>query len=78
MKELIEYIAQSIVDQPEDVLVEEFTSGRRVDLMLSVSKNDMGRVIGKQGKVANAMRALLRVSAERQGMRASLDINEPE
>ena len=77
MKELIEYIARSIVDQPEDVSVEEFTSGRRVDLMLSVAQNDMGRVIGKRGRVANTMRALLRVAAEQEGMRASLDITEP-
>lgn len=77
MKELIEYIARSIVDQPEDVSVEEFTSGRRVDLMLSVAQNDMGRVIGKRGRVANSMRALLRVAAEQEGMRASLDITEP-
>jgi len=77
MKELVEYIARSIVDQPEAVSVEEFTSGRRVDLALSVAKNDMGRVIGKRGRVANSMRALLRVAAEQEGMRASLDITEP-
>lgn len=77
MKELTEYIARSLVDHPEDVEVRDFVSGRRVDLELSVSKDDMGRVIGKRGRVANAIRALLRVAAEREGKRVSLDIMEP-
>jgi len=77
MKELVEYIARSIVDQPESVSVEETTSGRHVDLKLSVAQSDMGRVIGKRGRVANSIRALLRVAAEQEGMRASLDIAEP-
>mgnify|MGYP003975456693 FL=1 len=77
MKELIEYIARSLVDKPEDVDVREYTSGNHVDIELSVAKDDMGRVIGKRGRVANAMRALLRVAAEREGKRASLDVSDP-
>jgi len=77
MKELAEYIARSLVDQPEEVEVREFVSGRRVDLELSVAKDDMGRVIGKRGRVANAIRALLRVAAEREGKQVSLDVMEP-
>jgi uncharacterized protein len=77
MKELAEYIARSLVDNPEDVEVREFVSGRRVDLELSVAKDDMGRVIGKRGRVANAIRALLRVAAEREGKQVSLDVMEP-
>ncbi len=77
MKELIEYISRSLVDEPEDVFVEEYASGRHVEVELSVAQKDMGRVIGKQGKVANAMRALLRVAAEREGKKASLEILEP-
>ncbi len=77
MKELAEYIARSLVDSPEDVEVREFVSGRRVDLELSVAKDDMGRVIGKRGRVANAIRALLRVAAEREGKQVSLDVMEP-
>ena len=77
MKELIEYISRSLVDEPEEVFVKEYESGRHVEVELSVAQKDMGRVIGKQGKVANAMRALLKVAAEREGKRASLEINEP-
>lgn len=77
MKELVEYIARSLVDDPEQVKVHEFSSGNHVEFELSVAKNDMGRVIGKRGKVANAMRALLRVAAEREGKRASLDVTDP-
>lgn len=77
MKELAEYIARSLVDNPDDVEVHEFVSGRRVDLELSVAKDDMGRVIGKRGRVANAIRALLRVAADRKGKKVSLDIMEP-
>ena len=77
MKKLAEYIARSLVDNPEEVDVREFVNGRRVDLELSVAKDDMGRVIGKRGRVANSIRTLLRVAAEREGMQVSLDIMEP-
>ncbi len=77
MKELIEYISRSLVDDPEDVFVEEYESGRHVEVELSVAQKDMGRVIGKGGRVANAMRSLLRVAAEREGKKASLEILEP-
>ena len=77
MKELAEYIARSLVDKPEEVDVREFINGRRVDLELSVAKDDMGRVIGKRGRVANSIRTLLRVAAEREGKQVSLDVMEP-
>ena len=77
MKELIEFIAKSLVEHPEEVQVRESGGGSRVRIELSVSKDDMGRVIGKSGKVANAIRALLRVAAEREGKQATLDVMEP-
>jgi predicted RNA-binding protein YlqC (UPF0109 family) len=77
MKALIEYIARSLVDKPEAVVVNEFRSGDRVRLELSVAREDMGRVIGKSGRVANAIRTLLRVAAEREGVQATLDVLEP-
>ncbi|MCE9645200.1 MAG: KH domain-containing protein [Chloroflexi bacterium] len=77
MKELIEFIAKSLVDHPEQVEVRESGGGSRVRVELSVTKEDMGRVIGKSGKVANAIRALLRVAAEREGKQATLDVMEP-
>ena len=76
MKELIEFIARSLVDRPEEVIVKQ-SGGNRVRIELSVAKEDMGRVIGKGGKVANSIRALLRVAAEREGKQATLDVTEP-
>jgi hypothetical protein len=74
MKPLIEYIAKSLVDDPMQVQVTEHGRGKEVRLELKVGEEDMGRVIGRSGKVANAMRVLLRVAAARRGSRASLDI----
>ena len=77
MKALTEYIAKSLVDHPDEVSVDEIRHGNRVTLELSVAKDDMGRVIGKAGRVANAIRTLLRVSAEREGNQVTLDVVEP-
>ena len=78
MKDLIEYIARSLVDDPSQVDVSQGRRGSQVILRLQVAKEDMGRVIGKSGRVANAMRVLLRVSAAQEGIRAILDIVEPQ
>ena len=78
MKELIEYIAKSLVEHPDEVQVREMGGGSRIRLELSVAKDDMGRVIGKGGKVANSIRTLLRVAAEKEGKQATLDVVEPE
>lgn len=75
MKSLIEFIAKSLVDDPTEVWVAEETRGRDVRLELTVAEEDMGRVIGRGGRVANAMRTLLRVAAIRSGKHTSLDIN---
>ncbi len=77
MKDLIEYIAKSLVDHPEQVEVREFRNGNRVRIELSVAQEDMGRIIGKSGRVANAIRTLLRVAAESEGKQATLDVLEP-
>jgi predicted RNA-binding protein YlqC (UPF0109 family) len=76
MKELIEYLARSIVDDPEQVSVWEERSGDRIIYRLTVAEPDMGKVIGKQGRIANAMRTLLKVAAVRRGTRASLEIGD--
>lgn len=76
MKELIEYIAKSLVDDPASVTVTEVEGASAVILELQVAQKDMGRVIGRGGRVANAMRTLLRVVAAKQGKRASLEIIE--
>ena len=76
MKDLIEYIAKSLVGDPSSVSVTEIEGASAVILELRVAPEDMGRVIGRGGRVANAMRTLLRVIAAKQGKRASLEIVE--
>jgi hypothetical protein len=77
MKELIEYVARAIVDYPDEVTVREEDDGDRIVFYLQVADSDMGKVIGKQGRIANAMRALLKVAAVKSGVRrASLEIGE--
>jgi predicted RNA-binding protein YlqC (UPF0109 family) len=77
MKALTEYIAKALVEYPEQVEVAQTRQGSRVRLELRVAKDDMGRVIGKNGRVANAMRMLLQVAAEREGQQVTLDVLEP-
>jgi len=77
VKELIEYIANELVEDKSQVIVKEIDEGGRIRIELQVSKEDMGRVIGKGGRVANSIRILLRVAAAREGKRATLDIVEP-
>ncbi len=74
MKELIEYIAKAIVNAPDAVVVTEETNEQGISLKLQVADEDKGRVIGKQGRIAEAMRALLRVKAAKEGTKASLEI----
>ncbi len=77
MKELIEYIALALAEDPSQVVVNEYPSGGRTRLELIVAREDMGRMIGKNGRVANAIRILLRVAAARERKQATLDIVEP-
>ena len=74
MKDLIEYIAKSIVDKPDEVKVTEEATDDGVVLRLEVAPEDTGKVIGKEGRIAKAMRTLLRVAAIRKGTRATLEI----
>jgi len=77
MKELVEFIARSLVEHPDQVVVSESGSGSRIRIELCVAKEDMGRIIGKSGRVANSLRTLLRVAAEREGKQVTLDVVEP-
>jgi predicted RNA-binding protein YlqC (UPF0109 family) len=74
MKELVEYIAKSIVGAPDDVKVTEETSENRVVIKLEVAADDKGRIIGREGRVAEAIRTLLRVAATKAGVRVRLEI----
>lgn len=74
MKELVEVIAKSLVDHPEDVRVEEKQEDRQVTLKLHVDEDDMGKVIGRQGRIAKAMRTVVKAAATRENKRVSVDI----
>jgi predicted RNA-binding protein YlqC (UPF0109 family) len=74
IQEFVEYIAKSLVEDPTQVQVDMVESANGVNLELHVASNDMGRVIGKGGRVANAIRTLVRVAAVRQGKRATLEV----
>jgi len=74
MKELIEYIARSLVDKPEDVEVREVVGERTSVLELSVAKEDLGKVIGKQGRTARAMRTILSAASTKVNKRSVLEI----
>ena len=74
MQELVEYIARSLVDDPSQVQVTEVEGANTIVYELRVAPEDMGRVIGKKGRVANAMRTLLRVVSARQKKSATLEI----
>ena len=74
MKELIEYIARSLASNPDAVQVTESVEDGRVKLRLEVAPEDKGKVIGRQGRVAQAMRVMLRVAAVKDGTHAVLEI----
>ena len=76
MKDLVEFMARSIVEDPDAVEVsEEPGEDGRVIIRLQVAGDDKGKIIGRQGRVAEAMRTLLRVAAIKGGTRASLEIS---
>lgn len=74
MRELVEYIAKRLVDDPSQVEVTEIEGSTSVIIELRVAPEDMGRIIGRNGRVANAMRTLLRVIAAKEGKRVTLEI----
>ncbi len=74
MKELLTYIAQNLVEHPEEVRVEEIPSGGETILELHVAPGDMGKVIGRQGRIAKEIRTLMRSVAQHQGQRISVEI----
>jgi len=74
MKELIEAIVKPLVDHPEDVRVTETTNGGKVIYQLSVHKDDMGKVIGKQGRIAKSIRTVVYAAAAHRNEHVYLDI----
>lgn len=74
MKELIEYLARALASRPDEVVIEEEQRGDQIVFHLQCADEDKGRVIGREGRVANAMRSLLHVASIRAGVRATLNI----
>lgn len=74
MKELLEIIARSLVDYPEEVSVNEIEGDNAIILELKVSKDDMGKVIGKQGRIAKAIRTVVKAAAIKENIRVVVEI----
>ena len=74
MKELLTYIAQNLVDNPDQVNVNQYQGDGETVLELRVAPEDMGKVIGRQGRIAKEIRTLVRSVAQRTGQRVSVDI----
>jgi predicted RNA-binding protein YlqC (UPF0109 family) len=74
MKELLENIAKSLVDYPDEVYVNEIQNEKSIILELRVSKDDMGKVIGKQGRIAKAIRTVVKAAAVKDNRRVVVDI----
>jgi len=76
MKELIQHIAQALVDNPDQVIVNEITTQQSLILELKVAKEDLGKVIGKKGRTAQAMRTILLCASAKTQKKAILEIVE--
>ena len=74
MKALVETLAKALVDHPEHVVVEEETTARGVDYRLQVAPDDMGRIIGKQGRIAKAIRTVMKAAATRENVKVVVEI----
>ena len=76
MKKLVEFLAKNIATQPEKVVVEETTNESHQVIQLSVASEDMGKVIGKSGRIIKAIRTLLKIKAVKEGKRAYLELTD--
>ncbi|MDC7295140.1 MULTISPECIES: KH domain-containing protein [unclassified Butyrivibrio] len=74
MKELVEVIAKALVDNPSEVVVTEKTDGRNILIELHVAPSDMGKVIGKQGRIAKAIRAVVKAASTRENLKVDVEI----
>ena len=74
MKELVETIAKALVDSPDEVVVTETETEREIVVQLHVAQEDMGKVIGKQGRIAKALRTVVKAAASRENKKVSVDI----
>jgi len=76
VKELVEILAKALVDHSDQVSVAQSETDKSIHLQLTVAPEDMGKVIGKQGKIANAIRTLVKAAAVKDGRRVHMDIDQ--
>ena len=76
MKEVVEVIAKALVDHPEEVQVTETENDRTIEVELKVAAGDMGKVIGKQGRIARSIRAVVKAAASKEDRQVSVEIEE--
>jgi predicted RNA-binding protein YlqC (UPF0109 family) len=76
VRDLIEYIAKNLVEKPESVVVNEVAGEKTTIIEVSVDREDIGRIIGKKGRTARALRTILNAAAMKQNKRAALEILE--
>ena len=76
MRELVEVLAQSLVDHPEEVTVQETEKDNEILLELKVAREDMGKVIGKQGRIAKAIRAVVKAAASKTDKKVIVEIGQ--
>ena len=74
MQELVEYIARALVDNPEEVRVRQIEGETVIIFEVSVAPEDLGKIIGRQGRIANALRTIVKAAASRQGKKATVEI----
>ena len=74
MKDLVEVIAKSLVDHPEEVVVNQTEESNAILVELKVAPSDMGKVIGRQGRIARDLRTVLKAAAQRRGEKVTMDI----
>ena len=75
MRELVELIAKALVDHPDEVVVTQEQEGKNIRIQLHVAPSDMGKVIGKQGRIAKAIRSVVKAAASRDDIRVDVDID---
>lgn len=77
MRELVEYIVQQLVDQPDKVQVKQLEGERTIVIEIKVAEEDLGKVIGRKGRIAQAIRTLVRAAATKRGKKVTVEIVPP-
>lgn len=78
MQDTLNYIVTSIVDHPDDVKIDEINENEVLNLIISANKEDIGKIIGKEGKVIRSIRNIMKIKAMKQGVRINISIADSE